>query len=164
MKKYHIGLFIGRFQPFHKGHLFVIQKALKSVEKIIIGIGSANKSDSDNPLSAIDRKDIISKMIQEEKLDDRILNVVLLDDNSNDDQWLLETQKKVGTIDVVIGNNDWVNNLFKKVGIPSLRTEFFYRDALEGQHIRRLISQNKKWDFLVPKNIYAFLAKKFHRE
>ena len=75
---------------------------------------------------------------------------------------LLETQKKVGKIDVVIGNNDWVNSLFKKVGIPSLRTEFFYRDALEGQHIRKLIKQKKQWQTLVPKAIYSSLNKKFN--
>jgi nicotinamide-nucleotide adenylyltransferase len=162
MKKYHIGLFIGRFQPFHKGHLFVLKKALEDVEKIIIGIGSANKSDSDNPLSAIDRKEVLNKIIQEENLEDRIVKIELLDDNVSDDLWLSETLEKVGKIDVVIGNNDWVNNLFKKIGIPALLTEFFYRDALEGQYIRKLIRQNRKWEHLVPENLSTLLLKKLN--
>ena len=43
-------LIVGRFQPFHKGHLFLIKKALEKANKIIIGIGSANIIDENNPI------------------------------------------------------------------------------------------------------------------
>ena len=35
------GLFIGRFQPFHNGHLQDIKNALKEVDELIIAIGSS---------------------------------------------------------------------------------------------------------------------------
>ncbi|MFZ0697114.1 MAG: adenylyltransferase/cytidyltransferase family protein, partial [Nitrososphaeraceae archaeon] len=38
------GLFIGRFQPFHLGHLATIKFALKTVEQLVITVGSADKS------------------------------------------------------------------------------------------------------------------------
>ncbi len=38
------GLLIGRFQPFHLGHLEALQFALSKVDKLWIGLGSSNKS------------------------------------------------------------------------------------------------------------------------
>ncbi|MDP6459455.1 MAG: adenylyltransferase/cytidyltransferase family protein, partial [Candidatus Hydrothermarchaeota archaeon] len=38
------GLLIGRFQPFHKGHVYVVKKVLKGVDELIICIGSAQLS------------------------------------------------------------------------------------------------------------------------
>jgi cytidyltransferase-like protein len=35
-----IGYFHGRFQPFHLGHAYVVQEALKSVDKLIIGLSN----------------------------------------------------------------------------------------------------------------------------
>ena len=31
-----IGVFIARFQPLHKAHMFVIEKALKECDKLVI--------------------------------------------------------------------------------------------------------------------------------
>ena len=38
-----IGVFIARFQPLHKAHMFVIEKALKECDKVVIMLGSSNK-------------------------------------------------------------------------------------------------------------------------
>ena len=38
-----IGFLIGRFQPFHLGHLEAIKFALSKAEHLHIGIGSSNK-------------------------------------------------------------------------------------------------------------------------
>ena len=34
-------LFVGRFQPLHKGHLQIIQYASKKYDEVIIGVGSS---------------------------------------------------------------------------------------------------------------------------
>lgn len=162
MKKYHRGLFIGRFQPFHKGHLFVMKKAFPRIEKLVIGVGSANKSDTDNPLDFYMRKEVLEMVITKEGWKDWIEKIVPLDDCESDDLWLENTRQKLGQIDVVVGNNDWVNNLFKKVGIGSFRTDFFYRDALEGQNLRGRIRKHQKWSNLVPEYIYSRLSQKLN--
>lgn len=41
-KPYRLAVFIGRFQPFHKGHLAVVRQALESADHILILVGSAN--------------------------------------------------------------------------------------------------------------------------
>jgi len=160
MKLYHRGLFIGRFQPFHKGHLFVMKKVFPKMEKLIIGIGSANKSDADNPLDFCMRKEVLETVITKEGWKDWVEKIVPLDDCESDDEWLENAMSAVGVIDVVVGNNDWANNLFKKVGTGSFRTEFFYRDALEGQNLRGRIKKHQKWSDLVPEYIYSRLSQK----
>jgi len=55
-----IALFIGRFQPFHSGHLDAIKQI--SEEEIIIGIGSSQYSKTEeNPYSFEERKKMIKK-------------------------------------------------------------------------------------------------------
>lgn len=41
-------LYIGRFQPFHKGHLYIFKKLLKNHDEIVLGIINRPK-DSKNP-------------------------------------------------------------------------------------------------------------------
>jgi len=59
-------LFIGRFQPFHLGHLDVIKQILKKNERVIIVIGSAEKNFlPDNPFTAGERFQIIDECLRE---------------------------------------------------------------------------------------------------
>jgi nicotinamide-nucleotide adenylyltransferase len=59
------GLLIGRFQPFHLGHLEALQFALSKVDKLWVGLGSSNKSiEKNNPFTAEQRKEMILLMIQ----------------------------------------------------------------------------------------------------
>ncbi len=41
-KKYDYAVFIGRFQPFHIGHLHVFKEALQSAEKLLVLVGSSD--------------------------------------------------------------------------------------------------------------------------
>ena len=51
------GLLIGRFQPFHLGHLEALKFALSKVDNLWLGLGSSNKSiEKSNPFSAEERK------------------------------------------------------------------------------------------------------------
>ncbi|MGA3854978.1 adenylyltransferase/cytidyltransferase family protein, partial [Bacillus pumilus] len=60
------GFIIGRFQPFHKGHLEVIKKIAEEVDEIIIGIGSAQKSHTlENPFTAGERILMITQSLKD---------------------------------------------------------------------------------------------------
>jgi nicotinamide-nucleotide adenylyltransferase len=62
-------LLIGRFQPFHKGHLQVIKKILGEVDSLIIVIGSSqHKNNLENPLSADEREEMIKRVLEQEGL------------------------------------------------------------------------------------------------
>ena len=60
MKKYKLGLVLGRFQVFHKGHESIIDTAIENCEKVLIFIGSSDKKDTyENPFDYEFRANII---------------------------------------------------------------------------------------------------------
>ncbi len=152
MKKYKVGLLIGRFQPFHKGHLWLIRHALESIDSLIIGIGSANqKNQGNNFLSYDERKEVLQTVITNEKLQTKVLKIVPLDDFYDDERWFQNTVKQSGKIDIIFGNNEWVNGIFEKRGYAILRPGHFKRYLYEGERIRKLIKEGKKWQDRIPR-------------
>lgn len=149
--KYSVALIVGRFQPFHKGHLFLIKKALEKADKIIIGIGSSNMSDENNPIDFETRKKIIKAVAYKEKIfGDRLIKIVPLDDFFDDKKWLKNLEKQVGKFDLALGNNDWTNNILEKAGYKVLKVDYYKRSLFEGWRIRKLVKEGKKWQDRVP--------------
>src|SRR5438552_16353750 len=59
--------FIGRFQPFHRGHLATVKRILESNEEIIVGIGSSQYSHTgENPFTAGERYEMIKRALRAE--------------------------------------------------------------------------------------------------
>lgn len=136
MKKYNTALVIGRFQPFHKGHLFLIKQALDLADNVVIGIGSANVLNYDNPFPVAERIQMVHEVIKKEHLEKFVKKIVLLDDYNHDEKWLTETLKKTGKVDIVVGNNDWVNRIFKQAGYQTHMIPYYKREIYEGTRIR----------------------------
>ena len=76
-------LYIGRFQPFHFGHLSVVKKIIEKGEFLIIGIGSAEDNFlPENPFTASERWEMITlaldfEGISKEKYTRRISNCAI---------------------------------------------------------------------------------------
>jgi len=69
MSKQTLGVFIGRFQPFHAGHLETTRQALELFDKVIIIIGSADvPATTKNPLDIEARSAIITAAFTTEEL------------------------------------------------------------------------------------------------
>lgn len=62
--RYHIGVFIGRFQPFHQGHEFIIRQGLKSCRQIVLMMGSVYRARSvKNPFTFEERVALIKQAL-----------------------------------------------------------------------------------------------------
>ncbi len=106
-KYYRYLVFIGRFQPFHRGHKAVIDEALKRADDVIMLIGSANLPRSlRNPFSVAERSNMIKKAYSADEAK-RIHCVGLDDALYNDTRWLKYVQAGVksitGDLDADIG-------------------------------------------------------------
>lgn len=156
--KYKTALIVGRFQPFHKGHLFLIKKALEKADKIVVGIGSANIMDVNNPIDYETRKKVIKAVFYKEGIEEKLAKIVPLDDFFDDNKWLLNLKKQVGDFDITLGNNEWTNNILKKVGFKVLEVDYYNRKKYEGWRIRKLIKDNQKWEDRVPKYLIKFVS------
>ena len=95
-----IGFLIGRFQPFHLGHLEAIKFALSKVEHLHVGIGSSNKShEKRNPFTADERKKMILSSI-----DDKLkknLSVHYIPDVDDHSKWTHLVDELIPEYDVV---------------------------------------------------------------
>lgn len=142
--QYKVGFVLGRFQPFHRGHRYLIEKALERCESVIIGVGSANVRDEKNPFSFEERKEQIIGELKKQTYYSRITSIIPLDDNPNDAVWLAELLKKTGKFDVVFGNNEWPNGIFEAAGIEVVRVPLFKRNIYEGTKIRARLKRKTK--------------------
>lgn len=158
-RPYETALIIGRFQPFHLGHLYLVYKALAISDKIVIGIGSANVLDRENPLTALQRHKLIHNRLNDEGLSNKVSNIVHLkdfgkvDDNINirkktDLLWLRHAQSRIGKVDVVVGNNQWVNGIFGEAGYKVETVDEFDRDLLSGTNCRQILDEAGMLNYL----------------
>ena len=95
MARQHYSVFIGRFQPFHKGHYAVVKKALEQTDKLILVLGSCNRVlNTRNPLSLAERERIISKSLTEDERN-RVIFTGVSDYVYNLDKWIAAVQTAV---------------------------------------------------------------------
>lgn len=89
------GIFIGRFQPIHQGHIHAIGIAASQVDKLYILIGSANACRSiRNPWTYDERKKMIYSMIWSKRFSN--VEVIPLNDHPyNDTQWIADIRATV---------------------------------------------------------------------
>lgn len=137
-KRYGTALVVGRFQPVHYGHVMLMKHALSVAGRLIVGIGSSNIIDDDNPFSLEQRQRMLTRVFEREKgVHRQIQRIVPLPDVPDDRQWLVETIAAVGgTVDTVLSNNDWVNGIFRKAKYPVIETPLYFREIYEGKKIR----------------------------
>lgn len=143
------GLLVGRFQPFHLGHVDAIKFALDKVENLWLGIGSSNRSlEKNNPFSADERK----KMIQS-SIDSGIskkIQIFYIPDLEDHKKWIENIDEIVPKYDMVFSNDEMTHHLYSKRNMKVISIPFTNRDELSGTNIREKIQSGQNWDHLVP--------------
>jgi len=150
------GLLIGRFQPFHLGHLEALRFALSKVDKLWVGIGSSNKpAQKSDPFSAEERKEMILSSI-DDSMKDKI-SIYFIPDLDNHVKWIEKIDTIVPKFDIVFSNDELTKHLYSKRTLQIIPVPFLKRDVLSGTKIRDLIISDQKWDNLVPEGTKNFL-------
>ena len=152
------GLLIGRFQPFHLGHLAALRFALPKVDKLWLGLGSSNKPmEKTNPFTVEERKQMILSSI-----DDSIKNkisIYSIPDLDNHVKWIENIDTIVPDYQIVFSNDPMTEHLYSKRDVNVMTIPFFKRDQLSGTRLRDLIKSDQKWDDLVPEGTKLLLQK-----
>ena len=144
------GLLIGRFQPFHLGHLDAVLFGLSRTENLFIAIGSSNKSnESRNPFSAKERREMIISSI-EPSMAGRI-KIFDIPDVGDHEKWALQIDKIVPKYDDVFTNDEFTQTLFEKREMNVVPVVLKDREKFSGTNIRKLIADDKNWQDLVPR-------------
>ena len=151
-------LFVGRFQPFHNGHLRVLKTVYKDFDEIIIGIGSSQYSNTlENPFTAEERKEMIEKTLNAEGI--KNYKIYFIPDIHNYPKWVSHVESIVPKFDVVISNNLLTSKLFSEKGYIVRNTPLFEREKYSGKEIRRRMLEGREWKNLVPKQVVDIIEK-----
>jgi nicotinamide-nucleotide adenylyltransferase len=152
------GLFIGRFQPFHLGHLYAIEFALGRVDNLSIGIGSSNRSNEKrNPFTADERKEMILSSLGQSEL--KKISIYYIPDVDDHEKWTYHVDSIIPNYDVVFSNDDFTRELFKKRGSQVVSVPLQQRTILSGTEIRAKIASDHDWSGLVPSGTANVLLK-----
>jgi nicotinamide-nucleotide adenylyltransferase len=150
------GLLIGRFQPFHLGHLEALQFALSKVEKLWVGLGSSNKPiQKNNPFSAEERQKMILSSI-DNSMKEKI-SIYHIPDLDNHIEWIEKIDSIVPKFDIVFSNDELTKHLYSKRSVTVCSIPFLDRKNLSGTNIRDLIISDQNWHDFVPEGTRNFL-------
>ncbi len=148
-------LFVGRFQPPHKGHLGVIKKLAKKYNLTVV-IGSAEKHhESKNPFTAAEREKMIRAALAEEKI--KGVKIIRVPDYDSDKKWAAEVLGRAGRADAVVSGNRWVWKCLKPHGVEPFRLPFPKR--FSSTKIRVAMRAGKPWKHLVPPAVFKIVKK-----
>ena len=153
-------IFIGRFQPLHRGHLKAIKWILKKEKKIFIIIGSSQESLTKNNLfSFSERKEMIEKTLKSEQI--KNFKIYGMPDFKDDIFWakkILNITKLEPEKAIIFTKNSWTKKCFQKIGVRVKAHPMFF-NSLSATQIREKIIHNKNWRNLIPKSVFDFLKK-----
>jgi nicotinamide-nucleotide adenylyltransferase len=153
------GLYVGRFQPFHTGHLNAVKVILKEVEELVIVIGSAQYSHNiNNPFTAGERLVMIRRALKEAKIDDSRLWVVPVPDVHLHMLWVAALEGYTPRFDVVYSNEPLTRRLFTEAGYKIKSIRFFERKLYTSTIIREKMRKDESWTTLVPKSVADFIT------
>ena len=144
------GLVVGRFQPFHKGHLFLVRQILQDCDELIIAIGSAqfNYSYTD-PFTAGERIMMIHAALVESKINLTKCHIVPVVNDENNARWFGHLKSMVPHFDILYSGNEFVTSLVSGQ-TEILKPRFSRRNEYNGTNIRKLMSSSHRWKKFVP--------------
>ena len=148
MKK---GLVLGRFQPFHLGHLELIKSIVNEQIEPLICIGSAQYSHSEeNPFTVDERKKMIEGVMKDLNCKYSIFGIP---DINNYDLYVSHLETFVPSFDMVYSGNPIVQRLFAEAGYTVVKVNMFNREAWEGSSIRLAMKEDGDWESVIPNQV-----------
>lgn len=151
---------MGRFQPFHLGHLELVRQILKECDEVIITITSSqfNYLEKD-PFTAGERIEMIHSSLKESGLDMRKCIVVAIENQFNIATWPSYLKSMLPHFDKVYSGNDFVKMLLSDFGVDVVMPIFLDREKYNATRIRSMIISEDNWQSLVPPAVSKFMEK-----
>jgi nicotinamide-nucleotide adenylyltransferase len=154
------GLYVGRFQPFHFGHLHAVEHVLSEVDEVVIVIGSAQYSHRlDNPFTAGERLTMIRGALNEAKIAPIKYWIIPIRDIHVHMKWVAEVRGYAPEFDSVYSNDPLTRRLFSEAGYPVESIPFSKRHLYLATYIRMAILEDQPWTDLVPESVAKYIDK-----
>ena len=154
------GLMMGRFQPFHLGHLDLVKQILADCDEVIIAITSSqfNYLEKD-PFTAGERIEMIHDSLVQTNIDLSKCFIVSIENQFNIATWAAYLKSALPSFDKVYSGNEYVAMLLADSGINVVNPPLLDRSKYNATKIRSMIISDENWKELVPSPVYEFLKK-----
>ena len=148
------GLMMGRFQPFHLGHLELVKQILNECDEVIIAITSAqfNYLEKD-PFTTGERTEMIHDSLKEHKIDLSRCFVMGVENQFNISTWAAYLRAALPKFDRVYSGNEYVSMLLEDSQIKVVKPKFFNVGDYNATRIRSMIISGQDWHRYVPKSV-----------
>ena len=151
-------LFVGRFQPFHRGHLYAVKAILEEAEELVIVVGSAQMShEPDNPFTAGERIEMIRGALDAAGVDRGRYMLIPIPDAPAHRVWVSQVESQTPSFDTVYTNQPLTRRLLLEAGYDVRGKRMHRREQYEATEIRRRILTGEDWRALVPEEVYRYL-------
>jgi len=152
------GLYVGRFQPFHLGHLEAVKYVLGRVDELIIVVGSAQHSHTiDNPFTAGERITMIRLALKQAGIKGDLFTVIPLPDDEFHKVWVSHLLSQTPSFDLVFTNEPLTFRLLKEAGLRVERIPLFNRTKFTSTEVRKRMLTGGAWQELLPKSVATYL-------
>ena len=152
------GLYVGRFQPFHLGHLDAINYVLKKIDELVIVIGSAQYShNSKNPFTAGERLVMVRRALLEAGVDYSKLWIVPVPDVHLHMLWVSAVEGYTPKFNMLYSNEPLTRRLFTEAGYQVKNIPLFDRKQYMSTIVREKMAEGDSWKELVPKSVVDFV-------
>ena len=129
---------LGRFQPFHKGHEYLLNRAFEFAKEgeVVIAVGSASKGwESNNPWTFDERKAMIESWLT---ANNKAATIIGIDDINDPPRWVKYAAKIHGQ-GVLVTSDEPTKMLYENDNFPVEFVELNNRGSFEGWRVRQTL-------------------------
>jgi nicotinamide-nucleotide adenylyltransferase len=153
-----VGVLVGRFQPFHNGHLKAVRHALKKVDYLYVVIGSSQKNhERDNPFTAGERIAMVKAALDSGGVDPGSWMAIPMADTESHDLWPQILKSTVPPFDIVFTNDALTTRLLKEQRVDVQAVPYLDRSSYSATNVRNRILEMRDWEKLVPGPVAAMV-------
>ena len=129
---------LGRFQPFHKGHEYLVNSAFEFAgdNEVVIAIGSADKGwESNNPWTFEERQAMIQSWLNANEKSATIIGVEDINDPPN---WVEHASKSHGQ-GILVTSDEETKKLYQAANFEIKFIDLSNRENFEGWRVRQTL-------------------------
>ena len=129
---------LGRFQPFHKGHEYLVNSALDLAggDELVIAIGSASKGwESNNPWTLEERTAMVKSWLNEQN---RSATIIGINDINDPPNWVKHATEFHGE-GVLVTSDEATKKLYEESAFPVEYVDLSNRENYEGWRVRQTL-------------------------
>ncbi len=151
---------MGRFQPFHLGHLELVKQILSECDEVIIALtGSQFNYIEKDPFTSGERIEMIHQSLKDEGIELSRCYVIGIENQFNVATWASYLKSSLPEFQKIYSGNDYVTMLLADSGYEVVNPKFLERFIFNSSIIRLLIKNGDELVIFVPKGVSQIIKK-----